>query len=105
MGNTVNFILKQENPDYSTEIFLALGALTACAIQFLSGTIIGGIRYDRISGGQSLGQKNTVLAIWIALVYMQPLSSFAPASYVLWQNLLNSWRIWRKQRPDKPAGQ
>jgi BASS family bile acid:Na+ symporter len=101
IGNTVNFILSQDHPDYFVEILLALGALAVCVAQFLLGKVLGGAWHDRISGGQALGQKNTVLAIWLALTYAHPLASLAPASYAIWQNLFNSWQIWRKQRTDK----
>jgi BASS family bile acid:Na+ symporter len=101
IGNTVNFILSPEHPDYSVEILLALGALAVCVSQFLLGKILGGAWHDRISGGQALGQKNTVLAIWLALMYAHPLSSLAPAAYAIWQNLFNSWQLWRKQCTDK----
>ena len=40
--------------------------------------------------------ENTILAIWMAQVYLNPLSSIAPASYVLWQNIINSWQLWKK---------
>ena len=53
---------------------------------------------DRISAGQALGQKNTVLAIWMACTYLNPLSSVAPGSYVIWQNLFNSWQLWKKRK-------
>ena len=33
--------------------------------------------------GQALGQKNTVLAIWMAVTYLNPLSSVGPGSYCL----------------------
>ena len=51
-----------------------------------------------ISGGQALGQKNTILAIWMAHTYLNPLSSVAPGSYVLWQNIINSWQLWKKRK-------
>ena len=55
---------------------------------------------DRISAGQALGQKNTVLAIWMAYTYLDPLSSVGPGSYVLWQNLFNSYQLWKKRKND-----
>lgn len=84
------------------EVSLALAGFITCVIQFYLGKRIGGKYYDRISAGQALGQKNTVLAIWMAYTYLDPLSSVAPGSYVLWQNLFNSWQLWkkRKQQPD-----
>ncbi|MBB4042471.1 transporter [Bacteroides reticulotermitis] len=87
------------NPgDGHTELFIALGALVACCLQFFLGKTIGSIYNDRISGGQALGQKNTILAIWMAHTYLDPLSSVAPGSYVLWQNIINSWQLWKKRK-------
>ncbi len=84
--------------DGITEIFIAFFALLACALQFILGKTIGGIYNDRISGGQALGQKNTILAIWMAHTYLNPISSIGPGSYVLWQNIMNSWQLWKTQK-------
>lgn len=86
--------------DGLTEIWIALFALFACCIQFFLGKTIGSIYNDRISGGQALGQKNTILAIWMAHTYLNPLSSVAPGSYVLWQNIINSWQLWKKRKKE-----
>jgi len=40
------------------------------------------------------------LAIWMAQTYLAPLSSIAPAAYVLWQNLINSWQLWRAKNKE-----
>lgn len=97
-GKTVYFILHQENPDLSREGWMAVLAFIICLIQFGMGRFLGRQYNDPITGGQSLGQKNTILAIWMAQMYLNPLSSIAPAAYVLWQNLINSWQLWRKDR-------
>ena len=55
--------------------------------------------------GQALGQKNTVLAIWMAYTYLNPLSSVGPGSYVLWQNLINSWQLWKKRKREEEEAQ
>lgn len=81
-----------------TEILIALAALVACCVQFFLGKTLGSIYDDRISGGQALGQKNTILAIWMAHTYLNPLSSVGPGSYVLWQNIFNSYQLWKKRR-------
>lgn len=51
-----------------------------------------------IDASQGLGQKNTVLAIWMALTYLHPVSSVAPAAYVAWQNTINSAQLYFKMR-------
>ena len=94
VGSCVSFAIQRWTPALtSTMILLALGALVACLIQFKVGRIIGGKFGDKVSGGQGLGQKNTVLAVWLALAYLNPIASLAPAAYIAWQNIINSWLL------------
>nr|WP_202623094.1 transporter [Odoribacter sp. Z80] len=94
-GKTVYFIVHQENANVVEEWWMAALALVICIFQFGLGRRIGRRYGDAVSGGQGLGQKNTILAIWMAQVYLNPLSSIAPASYVLWQNIINSYQLWK----------
>lgn len=96
VGGCVSFIMTHYRPeDLWTMIWLAVGALAVCLLQFKIGRMVGRRFGDPVSGGQGLGQKNTVLAVWIALAYMNPVASIAPASYIAWQNIINSWQIMR----------
>jgi BASS family bile acid:Na+ symporter len=95
--------LVEDGGDVLTEIYVALAGLVVCCLQFFLGKNIGGIYKDRISGGQALGQKNTILAIWMAHTYLNPISSIGPGSYVLWQNIINSWQLWKKRKKDEAA--
>jgi BASS family bile acid:Na+ symporter len=81
-------------------IALALFSLVACLAQFGIGRRIGRACGDKVAGTQGLGQKNTVLAIWMALTYLHPLSSVAPAAYVAWQNTINSLQLYFKAKRD-----
>ena len=65
------------------------------------GRKIGSRFNDKITGGQSLGQKNTVLAIWLALAYLDPITSIAPAAYVAWHNIMNSYQIYHHNHTHK----
>ena len=94
MGQTARSLI---NSDASAWL-VALGGLFTCVVQFLAGKRIGSVYNDRISAGQALGQKNTVLAIWMASAYLHPLATIAPGSYVLWQNIINSYQLWKKRR-------
>ncbi len=91
----MKFLLEEEL-DYKMVSALAIVSLFICAGQFLLGRKIGRQTNDPVSAGQGLGQKNTILAIWMAQVYLNPLSSIAPAAYVLWQNSINSYQLWKK---------
>lgn len=100
MGNTVAFIVNQQNPNYRNEVLIALCALIVCCLQFFVGRRLGGRFHNKIAGAQGLGQKNTVLAIWMALAYLDPVASIGPASYVIWQNTINSCQLWFKRQKD-----
>ena len=96
MGQTARSLF---NSDVSAWL-VALGGLFTCVVQFLLGKRIGSVYHDRISAGQALGQKNTVLAIWMASTYLHPLATIAPGSYVLWQNVINSYQLWKKRKKE-----
>lgn len=99
-GQTVKFLMTSDVPG-SVQILIALAGFITCALQFYLGKRIGTIYKDRISAGQALGQKNTVLAIWMAYTYLDPVSSVGPGSYVLWQNIFNSWQLWKKRKREE----
>lgn len=77
---------------------LLLTPLFCCLVQFALGKFIGKHWNDSISAGQALGQKNTVVGIWLTLTFLNPLAAVAPGAYVLWQNLVNGWQIWYKEK-------
>lgn len=100
VGRAVSFILKEPAGCIPQMIALALFSLVACLAQFGIGRRIGRACGDKVAGTQGLGQKNTVLAIWMALTYLHPLSSVAPAAYVAWQNTINSLQLYFKAKRD-----
>lgn len=98
VGKTVSFVIRQPASNYMVELGLAVCTSFICIGQFLAGRSIGRRQDKTVTGGQGLGQKNTVLTIWMALSYLDPISSIGPGAYVLWQNIVNSYQLWRKQR-------
>ena len=98
VGNSVSFILKEPASLIPEIVMLAIVSMIACGLQFYIGRKIGARFGDRISAAQSLGQKNTVLAIWLALTYLNPIVSIAPAAYVAWHNTVNSLQLYRHTR-------
>lgn len=102
-AKVANFVFDQEGLTWKRGITLALTALAICLLQFATGRYIGKRHHEMVAGGQALGQKNTILAIWLAQTYLNPISSIAPASYVVWQTLVNSWQLWRRGRKKTQA--
>ena len=98
IGRTTAFIIDLHDASLSTELWLAFAALVICLVQFKVGRMLGRRYGDPAAGGQSLGQKNTVLAVWMAQSFLNPISSIAPTAYIVWQNFVNSYQIWRKDR-------
>lgn len=74
---------------------LAIVALICCAIQFLVGKKTGGKYSATITAGQAMGQKNTVLAIWMGYTFMTPVTSIAGGFYSIWQNIYNSYQLYK----------
>ena len=103
----------------SSMIYLLIGSFFACLAQFGLGKLIGyklpapskGRDYQdvlinpaaapktmegvsKITAGQAFGQKNTSLGVWMAQMYLDPLSSLGAAAYIIWQNLFNSVQLF-----------
>ncbi len=95
MGKTTHFIIESGTEHIRTEILLAVSALVICLVQFAVGHWLGRRYGDESAGGQALGQKNTVLAIWLAQSFLNPLACIAPTAYIVWQNLVNSFQIYK----------
>lgn len=98
VGRSVSFVLAEPRSYWGVMVAMALVSAVLCAVQFKAGKIIGARVGDSITYGQSLGQKNTILAIWLAMTYLNGVSSVAPAAYVIWQNSFNSWQMYRKMK-------
>jgi BASS family bile acid:Na+ symporter len=98
MGNTMNFILLQDSNNYLLVILLIVSSLLLCLFQFVFGYYYGKRFNDELACTQYMGQKNTILAIWMAQTFLNPISSIAPAAYVLWQNFANTYQLWRKKK-------
>lgn len=96
VGNSVSFLMKEPSSRIPTMLIIAVLSLAACLAQFYFGRKIGARYGDKIAGAQSLGQKNTVLAIWLALTYLDPIASVGPACYIAWHNTVNSVQIYRR---------
>lgn len=96
VGNSVSFLIKEPASRIPEMAVIAVLSLMACIAQFYFGRKIGARYGDKVAGAQSLGQKNTVLAIWLALTYLDPIASVGPACYIAWHNTVNSIQIYKR---------
>jgi len=75
-----------------TIIAIAAVAMLLCVTNFYLGMLIGKKQYYRETS-QSLGQKNTMFMIWIALTFVSPLAALGPMFYLIFQNIYNSYLL------------
>ncbi len=76
---------------------IAAASLVCCIVQFAVGRAVGSRHGAAVSAGQSLGQKNTVFAIWMGYTYLTPVSAIAGGFYSVWHNVYNSWQLYRRR--------
>ncbi len=114
----ITHTLVTQHYDYQTVVWLCVGSLLACLLQFYLGKQIG-FRFpaatigeenhdeeinpaatphdmpsvSRVTAGQAFGQKNTTLGVWMAQTYLNPLAAIGPAAYIVWQNIFNSLQL------------
>lgn len=90
-------------------LLLALLSAVLCGLQFFWGKRLGRRYGDSVSGGQSLGQKNVILAIWVATMFLSrsegdtPMAVVGLGTYIIWQNIVNSWQLYRKRMRENAA--
>ena len=90
--------VRDDDTAVAVKVTTAVATLVLCLLQFAVGKAVGSRYGERISAGQALGQKNTIFAIWMAHAYLNPASAIGPGAYVLWQNFVNSYQIYKKDR-------
>lgn len=104
ISRAIGLLMTQFHEHRMMFLWMVVVSIFLCFLQFFVGHIIGKRYGDRVAGGQALGQKNTVLAIWMAQSYLNPLCSIVPTLYVIWQNLYNSFQMMQKDSAEKRKG-
>jgi BASS family bile acid:Na+ symporter len=98
-----SFFLRSTAASHRKVLFVAGISLFLCCLNFTLGRFAGG-KLHPIEASQSLGQKNTLFTIWVALAFVSPFAAMGPAFYILWHNLWNVWQIHlfnvRKKKTD-----
>ncbi|MDD7226649.1 MAG: transporter [Prevotella sp.] len=96
-GVTMRNILLSTVSGHTLVLLIILPLFVTIAL-FAIGKAVGRPFGDSISAGQALGQKNTVVGIWLTISFLNPLAAVAPGAYVLWQNMVNAWQLWYKDK-------
>lgn len=89
----------RSNVDLWTQLGLVVVSLVCCVGQFAFGRRMGCKYGDAVTAGQSLGQKNTVLAIWMGYTFFTPITALVGGFYSIWHNIINSAQLYRHEHP------
>lgn len=100
IGVTWRNIMHAEVSGWVLALLLIL-PLFVTVLQFAIGKAVGRRYGESITAGQALGQKNTVVGIWLTITFLNPLAAVGPGAYVLWQNMVNAWQLWYKDKYGK----
>lgn len=98
IGQTIDFVVLRWNENLANVAWLGIISLIICICQFYIGKKIGNIYGDRMAGGQMLAQKNSAMGIWLLNTFLNPIASVGMAFYSIWQNIFNSWQIYRASK-------
>lgn len=79
-------------------LWIGVGSLLACVAQFAFGRYWGKKHGEPIAAAQSLGQKNTVFAIWMGYTFFTPVTAVAGGFYSIWHNVFNSWQLYKAEQ-------
>lgn len=90
-------------PEYTILLLLITLACTL-TMYYLGGRSARWTGEATVNGRQTLGQKNTVFAIWLALVFLDSEVAFIPTLYIIVQNVINSLEIAAYKRNEKADG-
>ncbi len=85
--------LYHSSTDWTLQLIIAMVTLGMCILQFAIGKKIGKTHSYPISASQALGQKNTVLLIWLTCTFFHPEVAAVGGFYSIWHNLYNSWQL------------
>lgn len=82
------------------QVGIAGVSLVCCILQFGVGKMVGRHYGCPITAGQSLGQKNTVFAIWMGYTFLTPVTAIAGGFYSVWHNVYNAYQLNRMRKKE-----
>ncbi|MDO5017553.1 MAG: hypothetical protein Q4E10_04225 [Porphyromonas sp.] len=99
IGAAVHTYLTSEQltPRY-TLLLLLITLATTLGLYYLGGRSAKWTGAIIVNGRQTLGQKNTVFSIWLAMTFLDPEIAFFPTLYIVIQNVINSLELAAHQR-------
>jgi BASS family bile acid:Na+ symporter len=99
-AKATDFIMEESGHSMAMILAAAFFSLLICVLNFWLGHWVGRPDFAE-EASQSLGRKNTMFTIWVALTYISPLAALGPMFYILWHNSYNTYQMAMHQRKKK----
>ena len=93
-GRAARYLFEGTATDWRAVAYIALGTGLVSIAQFRLGRHLGP-PHLRGESSLSLGRKNNMFGLWVALTYLHPLAALGPIANIIWQNAYNSWELMR----------
>lgn len=91
------FMRSHSDVSVLTVVGIAGIAAAFCAVNFILGALIVPGKFRR-EGSQTLGQKNTMLTLYLAMTFASPLAALGPTFYVICHNAWNACQLFAFDR-------
>lgn len=92
-----DFIRNDEQANWVSILSIGIGVTVLGLILFQLGERLGAPDL-KLENSMSLGRKNTMFALWLALTFVGPLAALGPMLYILFQNVYHSIAMYKMER-------
>ena len=96
-AKATDFIRNDEQANWVSILSIGIGVTVLGLILFQLGERLGAPDL-KLENSMSLGRKNTMFALWLALTFVGPLAALGPMLYILFQNIYHSIAMYKMER-------
>ena len=82
----------------SVGVTMAFPVLFRLKFRLTTRSILPAVCVGLFAIGKGVGRRYAILGIWLTVTYLNPTAAIAPCAYVVWQNLVNAWQLWCKEK-------
>lgn len=99
-AKATDFIRNDEQANWVSILSIGIGVTVLGLILFQLGERLG-VPELKLENSMSLGRKNTMFALWLALTFVGPLAALGPMLYILFQNIYHSIAMYQLDQREK----
>lgn len=99
-AKATDFIRNDEQANWVSILSIGIGVTVLGLILFQLGERLGAPDL-KLENSMSLGRKNTMFALWLALTFVGPLAALGPMLYILFQNIYHSIAMYQLDQREK----